>query len=60
MILTTPIPEVYVVAMNTFLSDLYDSLEETINNLKSLNININPGVDVANLCVEILVDDERL
>ena len=53
-------PEVFVVTMNTFISDSYYALEETINHMKSLKLKIYPGENVTDLCAEILVDAELL
>ena len=46
--------------MTTFLSDSYDALEETLNNIKSLKLKSYPGENVTDCYATILVDDERL
>ena len=53
-------PEVYVAIMTTFLSDSYDALEETLNNMKSLKLKSYPGENVTDCCTAIVVDAERL
>ena len=58
--LTATIPKVYVTTMRTFLSNSYDDLDETINHLKSIKINNDPGEKVEDWCDSILVDSERL
>ena len=58
--LTATGPEVFVATMTTFLSDSYDALEETLNNIKSLKLKSYPGENVTDCCAEILVDAERL
>ena len=60
MLLTATGPEVVVATMTTFLSDSYDTLEETINHMKSLKLKSYPGENVTDCCAEILVDAERL
>ena len=56
--LTATGPEVFVAIMNTFLSDSYDALEETITHMKSLKIKSNPVENVTDCCAAILVDAE--
>ena len=58
--LTATGPEVFVSAMNTFLSDSYDALEEILTQIKSLKLKMYPGENVTDCCEEILVDDEIL
>ena len=60
MLLTAPRPEVFVATVNTFLSDYYDSLEETITHMKSLKLKKYPGENVIDCCAEILVNAEHL
>ena len=43
MPLTATGTEVFVSTMNTFLSDSYDDLEETLTNMKSLKLKSYPG-----------------
>ena len=43
-------PEVFVAIMTNFLSDSYDSLEETINHTNSLKLESYPGKNVTYLC----------
>ena len=58
--LTATVPEVFVTTMTTFLSNPYDTLEETMNHMKSLKLKSYPGENVTDCCAEILVDSERL
>ena len=58
--LTVTVPEVFVAATATFLSDAYDDLEETLNYMKSFKLKSYPGDNVTDCCAEILVDAERL
>ena len=60
VLLTATGPEVFVTTMTTFISDSYDSLEETLTHMKSLKINSYLGENVTDCCAEILVDVERL
>ena len=53
-------PEVFVATTTTFISDSYDSLEETLNHMKSFKLKSYPGENVIDCCAEILVDAERL
>ena len=53
-------PEVFVATMNTFISDYYDALEETLNQMKSLKLKSYPGENVTDCFAAILVDAERL
>ena len=46
--------------MTTFLSDSYDALEDTLNNIKSHKLKSYPGENVTDFCAAILVDNERL
>ena len=46
--------------MTIFLSDSYNILEDTINHLKSINLNRFPGVNITDFYAAILVDYERL
>ena len=39
-------PEVFVATMTKFLSDPHDELEETLNQMKSLKLEIYPGENV--------------
>ena len=48
--LTETGPEVFFATMNTFLSDSYDTLEETLNHIKSLKLKSYPGEDVTDCC----------
>ena len=48
--LTATVPEVFVTTMNKFLSDSYDDLEETLNNMKSLKLKSYPGENVTDCC----------
>ena len=52
--LTTTGPEVFVATMTTFLSDSYDALEETMNQMKSLKLKSYPGENVTDCCAAIL------
>ena len=58
--LTATGPEVFVSTMTIFLSDSYDTLEETLNHMKSLKLKSYPGENVTDCCAAILVDSERL
>ena len=58
--LTSIGPKVFVATMTKFLSDSYDALEETLNNIKNLKLKRYPGENVTDLCTSILVDAERL
>ena len=58
--LTATGPEVFVTTMTTFISDSYDSLEETLNHMKSLKMKSYPGENVTDCCAAILVDAEHL
>ena len=58
--LTETGPEFFVATMNTFISDYYDALEETLTHRKSLKLKIYPGENVTDYCAEILVDAEHL
>ena len=60
MLLKATGPEVFVATMTTFLSDSYDTLEETLNHMKSLKLKIYPGENVTDCLAAILVDAERL
>ena len=60
VLLTETGHDVFVAIMTTFLSDSYDSLEDTLNNIKSLKLKSYPVENVTDCCAEILVDDERL
>ena len=53
-------PEVFVTTMTTFLSNYYDSLEETLNHMNILKLKSYPGENITDCCAEILVDAERL
>ena len=58
--LTATGPEVFVATMATFIFDSYDSLEDTLNHMKSLKLKSYPGENVKYFCAAILVDAERL
>ena len=58
--LTATGPEVFVATMNKFLSDSYDDLEETLTHMKSLKLNIYPGVNVTDFFAAILIDADHL
>ena len=58
--LTETGPEVFVVAMNTFFSDSYDALEDTLNHMKSLKLKSYPGENVTDCCAATLMDAESL
>ena len=58
--LKTTQSEVYVATMTKILSDLYDALVDTHDNLKSLKPNSCPVNNVAGLCAVIMVDYESL
>ena len=58
--LTATGPEVFVATMITFISDSYDSLEETLNHMKSLKLKSYPGENVTDFCAAIFVDAECL
>ena len=58
--LTAMGPEVFVATMTTFLSDSYDALEETLNQMNSLKLKSYPGENVKDCCAAILVDSECL
>ena len=60
MPLTATGPEVFVATMTTLLSDSYDALEETLNNMKSLKLTSFSGENVTDCCAGILVNYERL
>ena len=60
MPLTATIPEVFVSKMTTFISDSYDTLEETLTHMKIIKLKSYPGGDITDFCVEILVYAERL
>ena len=45
--------------MDTVISDSYNSLEETLNHLKSLKLKIYVGQNVADCCAKIFVDYEN-
>ena len=53
-------PEVFVVTMNTFLSNYYDDLEDTLTHTKSIKLKNYPGENITDCCAEILVYAERL
>ena len=53
MPLTATVPEVFVATMTTFLSDSYDALEETLNNMESLKLKSYPEENVADCCASI-------
>ena len=53
-------PEVFVIAITTFLSDYYDDLEETLTHMKSLKLRSYTGYNVTDFCASILVYAERL
>ena len=58
--LTATGPGVYVAIMTTFISDSYDTLEETLNHTKSLKLKSYLGKNVPYCCAAILVDAECL
>ena len=58
--LTATVTEVYVPTTTSAISDSYDSLVDTLNHTKSLNIKDNAWGDVTNFCDAILLDTERL
>ena len=58
--LTATGTEVFVANMTIFLSDSYDALEETLNQMKSLKIKSYPRKNVKYFCAAILVDYEHL
>ena len=58
--LTASGTEVFVATMDTFLSDSYDDLKETLIHMKIIKLKIYPGENVIDCCTPILVDDERL
>ena len=58
--LTATGPEVFVTTMTTFISDSYDSLEETLTHMKSLKLKSYPWENVTDFCAAILVDFELL
>ena len=58
--LTATGPEVFVATMNTFLSDSYDALEDTLTHMKSLKLKSYPGENVTDFCAAILADADRL
>ena len=60
VLLTATGPEVFVSTMTTFFSDSFDSLEETLNHMKSLKLKSYPGENVTDCCAAILVDADRL
>ena len=55
VLLTATGPEVYIVTMNTVLSDSYDSLVENLNNMKSIKLRDHPGDNVEDFCDVILI-----
>ena len=48
--LTPTGPEVFFATMNTFLSNYYDALEETLTHMKSIKLKIYPGCNVTYFC----------
>ena len=58
--LTETAPDVFVSTMTTFISDSYDSLEDTITYMNSIKLKSYPGENVTHLCAAILVYAERL
>ena len=58
--LTETGPEVYVAIINTIISDSYYSLVDTLNHMRNLKLKDNPGRDVADCYIEILVNVESL
>ena len=60
MLLISAVPEVYVATMNTFISDYYDYLEETLTHMKMIKLKSYLGENVTYLCTQILVDAEHL
>ena len=61
LVLTTATgPEVFFATTTTFISNYYDALEETLNNMKILKIHSYPGENVTDCCTEIFIDDENL
>ena len=58
--LTATGPEVYVATMTTIISDSYYSLEDTLNQMKSLKLKDNQGGDTADCYDEILENVEGL
>ena len=53
--LTATGPEVYVAIMNTFISNYYDDLEETLTHMKSLKLKRYPGDNITYCCAAILI-----
>ena len=58
--LTATGPQLFIVSITTFLSDLYDYLEETLTHMKSIKIKICSGENDTDFCAAVLVDAERL
>ena len=58
--LTATRPEVYVFIMTIFLSNYYNALEETHNNMKSIKLKIYLGEYVIDCCAAILAYSEGL
>ena len=53
-------PEIFFATMTIFISGSYDSLEDTLTNMKSLKIKLYPGENVRELCASFLVYAECL
>ena len=51
--------KVFVATMNTFLSDSYDALEETLAHMNSLKINSCPGDIITDFCTVNLEDADH-
>ena len=60
VLLTATGPEVFITTMPNFLSDSYDTLEETLTHMKSLKLKRYPGENITDFCAARLVDAERL
>ena len=58
--LTATVSKLYVFTINVVISNSGDDLGETLNHIKSLNLNNHMGYNVPYLCATILVDVERL
>ena len=58
--LTASGPEVFFVTMTAFLSNYYDTLEDTLTHTKSLKLKSYPGENVTDCCSATLVYSERL
>ena len=60
VLMTSTRPEIFFATMTTLIYDYYNDLEESLTQMKSINIKSYPRENVTDCCEAILVDAERL